>query len=364
MTRAAGPPSRRHRRARRTAAWLAGILLVLGLLAWLLQGFDFGRFRAALAASRWSFDVVLLAAVLLEQLLRAWKWRQVMWPSGRVPTLRLLGAILASYLPGLAVGMGPGLVIRAWLVARRSGLRTAAVLATLVVDRLADGLAFLLVVAVTLATAAVPAASPRLHTGVAVGAGLSAGLIALGIALLVWHRRRALARALPLAGLRRLSPQLAARLEELSRVFAAGTAWPAGLARNAGIAATALVIKALAVSDMLWATLATGVLLKPTDYLVVMVFLSSVTVLGFFIRLPGGMLLAAAFVLNLFGVAKEPALLAAAMMEGVFLFVFVVFGALALLLNGVRLSALARVAAEARDSAQQGDVHAPGVDQR
>ncbi len=351
-------------RRRHWATWIVGTLIVAALLAWLLKGFDFARFRTALLATRWSFDVVLLVVILLEQYLRAWKWRQVMWPTGRVPTSQLFGALLASYVPGLVVGMGPGLVVRAWLVARRSGLRTASVLATTVVDRLIDGLAFLVVVAVALTTMGLPAHADRLRVGLLLGAALSATFIALGIALVHWHKRRALRKSVLPGWLRRISPLLAQRLETVSRAFADGTAWPSQPARGAGIVVAALGIKALAISDMLWATLAVGVVLNPTDYVLIMVFLSAVTIAGFFIRLPGGMLLASVFVLRLFGMGQEPALIAGVMMEGVFLFVFVVFGAAALFVNGVRLSTLFRLPEAARGSAGEGNVHAPDVDDR
>ncbi|MGH8426453.1 MAG: lysylphosphatidylglycerol synthase transmembrane domain-containing protein [Gammaproteobacteria bacterium] len=348
-------------RRRRWIAWIVGMLIVLGLLGWLLHGFDYQRFRTALAATHWPFDVVLLAAVLLEQLLRAWKWRLAMRPVGSVPTLRLFGATLASYLPGLVMGMGVALVARAWLVARRSSLQTAAVLATAIVDRLIDGLAFLLVVVLTLGVAAIPVHSGKFRTGLIAGARISTLFIALGITLVIWHRRHALGRMLPFAWMHRLPQSLAKRVQNLSRAFAEGTIWPAEPGRALAIGIAAMGIKALVISDMLWATLAVGMLLRFTDYLLIMVFLSSVTVAGFFVRLPGGMLLASAFVLNLLGVAKESALLAAVMMEGVFLLTYATFGAAALLIYGVRPSELVRLSGKADGPVREGNAQPPGI---
>jgi hypothetical protein len=77
------------------------------------------------AGPRWL--VVLGAAVLLEQLLSGWKWRQILLDFKPVASLRLCGAILAGYAAPILLPLGISPLVRSWPVARREGLPMASV---------------------------------------------------------------------------------------------------------------------------------------------------------------------------------------------------------------------------------------------
>lgn len=92
MTIPAPSPSYRH--------WLpwAGALIGLALLVWVLRQFDLNRFLTTLAGADLFYLALVPAGQALEQLVRAWKWRQILSPLKLIATLRLFGAVMAGYL--------------------------------------------------------------------------------------------------------------------------------------------------------------------------------------------------------------------------------------------------------------------------
>lgn len=100
------------------------------MLTWVLRRLDLDSFRAVLAGADVGFLLLVPLAIAGEQLVRAWKWRQLLYPMRSVGTLHLFGTIMAGYLAGLLIPFGFGALTRAWLVARREGLAMTAVLAT------------------------------------------------------------------------------------------------------------------------------------------------------------------------------------------------------------------------------------------
>jgi hypothetical protein len=128
-------------RWRRWLPWL-GAFIGVAVLAWLLRRFDFDRFFAILADADVRYIALVPLAIAAEQLVRGWKWRQILYPLRPVGTLPLFGAIMAGYLLGLLIPFGFGALARSWLVARREGMPISAVLATAALDRLTDGVVF------------------------------------------------------------------------------------------------------------------------------------------------------------------------------------------------------------------------------
>nr|MBA3777494.1 flippase-like domain-containing protein [Betaproteobacteria bacterium] len=143
---AASLPARSYKR------WLPwiGALIGLGMLGWLLRHFDVDRFLATLAGADRRFLLLVLLAMVAEQIVRAWKWRQLLFRLRPIGVTRLFGAIMAGYLLAFLVPFGLATVARAWLVARQENLKVTAVLATVALDRLTDGIVFACLVPVAL----------------------------------------------------------------------------------------------------------------------------------------------------------------------------------------------------------------------
>ena len=332
-------------RVRRWLPWLGAVLGLAGLV-WVLRGFDLERFRTIAAGADLWLLAVVPASVLAEQLVRAWKWRQLLHPLRTIPVLRLFGTIMAGYLLAILVPLGFGTIARSWLVARREGVPLPGVLATVALDRLTDGLVFVCLVPLALLSVVIDDPTGGIRAGLLWGGAGSFILFALGLLALV-----ALRRGVPNGGrldrllqrlLQRLPQRLAASLRRITAAFAQGIVWPAGPWRGAGIVAASVAIKLLAATHLLWAGLAIGVTLQPAQYLFLLVFLGFVAILGHFLRFVGSFVVGGVFALGLFGVQPEPALAMVLLVEMVGILCVAAVGALALWAQGVALSELRR----------------------
>ena len=121
--------------------WL-GALVGLLLLGWVLWRVDLDRLRRVVAEAEIGYALLVPLALAAEQLVRGWKWRQLLYQIKPIHTLRLFGAIMAGYFANFLIPLGVSPIVRSWLVARLEALRMGAVLATAAIDRLVDGVIF------------------------------------------------------------------------------------------------------------------------------------------------------------------------------------------------------------------------------
>lgn len=285
---------RKGRDWRRWLPWL-GAAIGLATLAWVLRKFDLDRFLTTLRGAELRFLLILPGAVIAEQAVRAWKWRQLLFPLRPIGTIYLFGAIMAGYLLATLVPFGFGTIARSWLVARRESLKLASVLATVALDRLSDGIVFVCLVPIVLLLVAFPDPG-GVRAGLVWGGAGMVLLFAILLAGLIIYRRQASAAAL-MRLLDRLPARLAAPLKRLSSSFAEGINWPRRW-RGGAVILGSIAIKLLAVTQFLWAGLAFGITLEPAQYLFIMVFVGSLVILGHFARVAGSFIIGALFVLS------------------------------------------------------------------
>ena len=335
--------------ARRWLPWM-GALLGLAALVWVLRGFDFNRFQSVLAGADLRLVALVPLSILAEQLVRAWKWRQLLHPLRSVGVLHLFGAIMAGYLLAILVPLGFGTVARAWLVARREDLKLASVLATVAIDRLTDGIVFACLVPIALFSVVFNDPTGNIHAGLVWG-GAGSFLLFVALLLALWaYRRGALDPEGRIATLIDRLPQRWARvLRRLLTAFAQGITWPREVWRGMGIVLASVAIKLIAVTALLWAGWAIGVMLAPAQYLFVMVFLGFLMILGHFLRFIGSFVIGGVFALGLFGVGAEQALAMVLLVEASSLLSVAVIGAITLWTQGVALAAVTR-AQEVRET--------------
>lgn len=321
----------------RWLTWLGaaiGIALV-GALVWRL---DWRQFAEVLRATRPEFVLATFLAIVAEQLVRAWKWRQILTPLCRAGTSHLFGATMAGYLASLLVPLGVSPFVRSWLVARRQHVAMTSVLATVAVDRSIDGLVFAGIVVFVVVAAVVPDPDGTLALGLIVAAGASAAAVVAALLLLVLHRRQsASGTGVVLAIADRLPARFTARARSLAVTFADGIVWPREPWRGAGIIAASIVIKLLAASHLLWTGLAFDVLLAPLAYLALLAILGLIVVLAHVTRVPGGFIVGSVFALGLFGVEAATAAAMVAVVTAATLLAVGVFGAWGLWAHGVGL---------------------------
>lgn len=303
-----------------------------------MRGFDFDRFRNILAGADLRLLALVPLSILAEQLVRAWKWRQLLYPLRSIGVLRLFGTIMAGYLLAILIPFGFGTIARSWLVARREELKLASVLATVALDRLTDGIVFACLVPLALFSVVFEDPTGGVRTGLVWGGAGSFLLFAVALLAPVAYRRGALAANGRIARAAARSPQrFVPAVQRTAMAFAAGIAWPRELWRGVGIVAASAAIKLLAASNLLWSGLAIGVLLEPAQYLFLLVFLGFLMILGHFLRFAGSFLVGGVFALGLFGVAPEPALAMVLIVETMNVLSVAAVGAGSLWMQGVAL---------------------------
>jgi len=303
-------PSRRgHRLIIRWILPAIGAALAVVALFWLYRDLNLERFLSAIATAEPVWLFVLAGAIVLEQLTRGWKWRQILFDLKPISSVRLFGAILAGYGVATLIPLGISPLVRSWLIARLEGMRLAGVLTTSAIERFLDGIVFALFAALVAMVGQIPNIEGDVRIGLAVAGGLNLVLFSMLLYLLFVGRS-------PLdrenAWISRWIDWLAAkggaRLDGLRKAIREGIVWPRQRRRQIGAVLASVLMKIIAATHFLWAGLAVGIVLAPFDYLFLMVFAGFALVLARFIRVPGGFVIGSGFALKLLGVADEQAL--------------------------------------------------------
>ena len=327
--------------ARRRWWSICGVVVAIAAFAWIGYLVDPQRLAAVASAADPLLLVILPVSICLEQLVRAWKWRQLLLALKPVGTLRLFGSIMAGYLANMAVPLGVSPLVRAWLIGRLEHLPMSTVLATVAIDRFVDGLVFVGFAGMVLVVAAFPDPDGRIGLGLLVGAIGSLvvfSLLLLGLALFKPKVRSSTGWFVRLI---RLAPRRwAAQFESLGQSFANGITWPAAPWRQAAVIGSSIAIKLIAATHLLWAGLAVGVLLPIQDYFFLLVFLGFLIILSRLVRLPGGFILGGVFALGLLEVPEEEAVLMVAAVAFASMAAVAATGSVALWRSGISLDDL------------------------
>ena len=320
-----------------------GAAAAIGVLFWLYRNLDVDRFAAELATAEPIWLLALAGTILAEQLLRGWKWRQILYDLKPISSWRLFGAILAGYGVGMLIPLGVSPLIRSWLIARMENLRLASVLVTAAIERFIDGVVFALIVGAVALSGQVPDVEGGLRTGLVVAGAVNLALFG-ALLWLLFRARGALSRGGTTISraIDWLASKGGARFADMRAAIAEGIVWPRAPLRRWGIVGASLGMKAIAASHFLWAGLAIGVVLRPFDYLFLLVFAGFAMVLARFIRVPGGFVIGAGFALNILGVADEAAL-AMILFNNVFSILLMVgIGLMVFWRSGVEIGSLTR----------------------
>ena len=327
--------------------WMVPIIgtgAAIGALFWLYRDLDFVLFAAELAMANLAWLVLLALTILGEQLIRGWKWRQILYDVKPVSSWRLFGAILAGYGAAIVVPLGISPLVRSWLVARLENLRFACVLVTAAIERFIDGIVFAAIVGIVVLAGRIPGVDDDLRAGLGFAGALNL-IIFAGLLWLLYKGRNPLSRA----GSRFadliywIASKGGARLAGLRPAIVEGIVWPRGRARQTGIVAASLAMKAVAATHFLWAGLAVGVTLDGLDYLFLLVFAGFALVLARSVRVPGGFVIGSGYALKLLDVGDEQALAMIMFNNILTILLMVGIGLVVLWRSGIEVRALARV---------------------
>ncbi len=314
--------------------WVA-VAIGLAALAWILRDLDYDRFLGVVATAKPAYLALVIMAIIGEQWARAVKWRQLLHALKPIRTPRLFGTLMASYFANLMV---PGIssLVRAWLTARREGLKVTAVLATVAIERLIGGIVVTALVPLALALAAVPDPTGLVQNALVWVAAGSFAVFAFFLGALVGYRMQVISGAGWVAWLIRRLPERAATLVAApARAFAEGIVWPRERIRRFGIVLASIAMKLIAATQLMWAGLAIGAHLPPADYLFLLVFLSLLHAFSISARMLGGFTIGTVIALGLFDVPKEQALAMALIVQGSSLLTVASLGGIVLWLQGI-----------------------------
>ena len=292
--------------------WMVPIIgtgAALVVLFWLYRDLDVTRFISAISTSGAAWLGALVATILLEQLVRSWKWRQILFDLRPIALPRLFGAVLAGYGVAVLIPLGISPLVRSWLIARLEGLRMSAILVTAAIERSLDGIVFALFAAFVALAGRTPEIEGDVRTGLVVAGGLNLILFS-GLLYILFLGRLPLRRddALLSRWIDRLASMGGDRLVGLRTAIRTGIVWPRDRWRQVGAVSASIVMKMVAATHFLWAGLAVGVVLGVLDYLFLMVLAGFALVLARFVRVPGGFVIGSGFALKLLGVPDEQAL--------------------------------------------------------
>ena len=209
-------------------AWLAGIVVTVGLLIWVLHDVDWS---AALGHIRRANLPLLVAMVVVATLpfgLRALRWQVILrHPDGaRLPLVPLWRAVAVGFMANNLLPARAGEFARAWVASRATSVRISTALASIVVERVFDALVLVGFLAVALVAPTFPADAQVGGVGLrrlALVTGAAFGAV-LVVCILVVLRPQPWIAVLRSLGTRVLPERLAARLLDIAAGLVAGLA--------------------------------------------------------------------------------------------------------------------------------------------
>ena len=330
---------RRGKRFIWTFTWsVAAALLAAGALYMTFRHLDLDRLFGVVGNAKMGWMVALGVSIPLEQLVRGWKWRQILFDLRPIGSLRLFGAVMAGYFANMLVPVGLSPLVRTWLVARLEGMAVSTVLLTTVIERFVDGIVFAFIVGLLITFAALPMVDGDIRLGLMAAGGGSLVLFA-GLMGVLFRYKNHLNVPESFVGrnIAWLERAFGGRLVGLGNGLAEGIIWPKSRARGVGVIAASIAMKVISTSQFVWAGLAFGVLLSPPDYLFIMVFTSFALIMSRFVRIPGGSVIGSAFALKLLGIADEEALTMVLVVHAASFLLIAGIGALALWKSGLTI---------------------------
>lgn len=293
-----------------------GLVLTLGVLAFLAYRLDLPALRRALAGAQYVYILPLLGTTFILHGVGALQWQMVLRPVQWVHPLRLFSAQMVAALAHGLLYLPVGGLVRAYVVARRERASMSAVLATTLVDRLVDGFAFLGLVGVVLALTDLPLGATPAQAALRAAGWTSLGLY-LGLATLV-----VVLGAFPTQGavivarvLGVLAPRWSQPAAALYARFCQGLGVPRRWWERSLLVACAMGKKAIVPLQVYWMARAFGLDLPWTAYLFQVVFLGFLVFLAGALGIRGTYQAGMVVALGFYGVSKEIALAIAVIVE-------------------------------------------------
>ena len=138
--------------AKRLNSWkvLLGFIIA-GLFLYLaFRKVDFAQMWSALKQAKYWYFVPALGIIFFAHWLRALRWRYLLAPIAKVNMGTLYSSLLIGYMANTFLPAHLGEFIRAYLVGKNRPVRSSAVFATIVIERIIDVFSLLILMALTI----------------------------------------------------------------------------------------------------------------------------------------------------------------------------------------------------------------------
>ena len=335
-------------RGPRAVIWTTfAALLSAGVLFVVFRHLDLRRLSDVLLGAEPLWLLAMAVSIPVEQVLRGWKWRQILYDIRPVGTFRLFKAVMVGYFANMIVPIGISPLVRAWLIAKLEALKFSTVLLTTAIERFVDGIVFAVLVGILVIFATLPESEENLRLGLMVaGSGslvLFASLIG-GLFLVKNHLIESNSMIGRLVAW--LESAFGGRLAGIGLGMVEGITWPKSRWRGCGVIFAGIAMKLISTSHFLWVGLVFGILLSPFDYLFIMVVTGFALIVSRFIRVPGGGIMGSAFALKLLGIADEEALIMVLVVHTSVMAMVAGIGAIAMWRSGLTVLKLRHAARE------------------
>ncbi|KAB0669660.1 flippase-like domain-containing protein [Oryzomonas sagensis] len=176
--------------------WL-GIGISVFFMALLFRKINFQQLGAALRMVDYRYIALAVLFTFVSYFLRAVRWHYLLISEKAIPLASLYPATIIGYMANNLLPARLGEFVRAYVLARREGLETPAVFASLVIDRLFDGFTVLLILLATLFTLRLPGNMADAETALRAG-GVAMFLLYCGVLVFLYLLKRQTMRTLNL----------------------------------------------------------------------------------------------------------------------------------------------------------------------
>lgn len=123
---------------------IIGSVISLIILVAMLMVIDYHQLWTALKRAQYWYLVPFVAIVILSMVLRAWRWRLIIKPLGRVPMARLYASTMIGFMANNILPARLGEAVRAYSLGARTGISRSALFGTIIVERIYDSFTLLL----------------------------------------------------------------------------------------------------------------------------------------------------------------------------------------------------------------------------
>jgi len=128
---------------------LIGLLIGAGFMFLAFRKVDFAQMGEALKRANYWYILLSLFFVFFAHWLRAVRWRYLMAPIQKVKTGHLFSALLIGYMANTFTPAHLGEFLRAYVLSKKSHVKTSSVFGTIVIERVIDVFTLLFLMALT-----------------------------------------------------------------------------------------------------------------------------------------------------------------------------------------------------------------------